>query len=43
MSGEGKQMERGGHSREVKGNDGASLSLRLFVVDWKLYAQLTQA
>ena len=43
LSGEGKQMERGGRSREVEGNDGASLLLRLFVVDWKLYAQLTQA
>ena len=38
-----KQRERGGRSREVEGNDGASLLLRLFVVDWKLYAQLTQA
>ena len=36
-------MERRGRSREVEGNDGASFLLRLIVVDWKLYAQLTQA
>ena len=43
LSEEGKQIERGGRSREVEGNDGASLLLRSFVVDWKLNAQRTQA
>ena len=43
LSAEGKQMERGVRSREVEENDRASLLLRLIVVDWKLYAQLTQA
>ena len=32
LSGEGKRMERRGRLREVEGNDGASLLLRLFVV-----------
>ena len=32
LSGEGKQRERGGRSREVEGNDGASLLLRYLLL-----------